>query len=379
MRKICNWENILLLNLIIIGLTSCVKKIASTDVFIEQMYAGEHTDDYALKISTFKEELPLTGYKINLYESKELAYTCDLSSKTITNKDSLVIFNKDFSEDKTINSNSIVLPDNYLYGKYYLEILDSNNCLVDSLGIKGFAIEYLDKGSIIRLDEYRKAHGDYEKLDYVSVRYDSFKYLKDETKSPLTLEELLKGPTIDKQYIGLGFNDTDKPLGGFVEANVKRLGDGDTTFFYFLNNSSLDNNKSVRYLLIDTPEVDHGPGSHITAEAWGDEAARVNNEKLKNAKRILIQSNKGAQLKENYGRYLGYVWYSNEIDGDYLSFRNLNYEMALDGLARFSTYDKYVEMYSRNILYYDYFNYAASLAKSKGIKIYGEKDPNFKS
>ena len=101
-------------------------------------------------------------------------------------------------------------------------------------------------------------------------------------------------------------------------------------------------------------------------------------EKLTNAKGIILQSNKDFALYETFGRILGYVWYTNQDPNDISSYRLLNFEMVLDGLAEFAESDKYETMSYKNILYYDYLKYANDYATSLGLKIHGEVDPDFK-
>ena len=100
---------------------------------------------------------------------------------------------------------------------------------------------------------------------------------------------------------------------------------------------------------------------------------------LKNTKHILIQSayGSGAQLRETYKRLLGFVWYTYEDNPKASDYKLLNYELVYEAYGAFMAGSTLDDMLSNEIPYYYYFNYASDLAKSKGIKIHGEKDPNF--
>ena len=371
-------SSIILLTLLSSGLFSCKndKKINYGNLFFSEIYAGEHGEDYALEIGSKEEKIDFSGYKINFYSSKDLAKTLDLSDFSASSS-AFVFINKDFNETDFTFKDFYRLDDNYIYGSYCVELINQDNDVVDSLGYKGYNTSYLKKGSLIRLKESQTPSGSFDKLNYIRTYKSEHKYLGN-LNVPLSKDELLEGPKIASNYLSLPFNDGNAPKGGFVSVTVSSLGDGDTTFFKFPKDSGLNSGNSVRYLLIDTPEVDHGPNSFIKEEPWGVQAKNFNNEKLSKAKHIMVQSNLGFSLNETYGRYLGYIWYSSSDDAlDYSSYRLLNFEMVKEGLAKFSTYDEYETMISNDILYYDYLNYANLLAEKNKIKIHGEKDPNF--
>ena len=99
---------------------------------------------------------------------------------------------------------------------------------------------------------------------------------------------------------------------------------------------------------------------------------------LKNAKHILIQSALGGSIRETYGRLLGFVWYTNKENPSDNDYSLLNYELVLNGYGKFMMGSSLNEMISNEILYYHYFDVASETAKQKGLKIHGEKDPNYK-
>jgi micrococcal nuclease len=81
--------------------------------------------------------------------------------------------------------------------------------------------------------------------------------------------------------------------------HVKRVVDGDTLL--------LDNNRFVRYIGINAPEVQHG---NKNAEPFGTEAKRHNGRLLGNREIYLVY---GQEKSDRYGRGLGYVYTHKKI------------------------------------------------------------------
>ena len=350
------------------------------DIFISEFYSGEDADDCVVELGTSsKEEWSLEGIKVNFYGSKNLSYTLDLSNKTISYENPILIINKDSPFDAT-SAESIKLDDNYLYGSYYLEIVNSEDEIIDCVGYKGFNISYVRNQSMVRLSEKFKPTGTFDELNYIKVKAGEAKYLNN-LESPISENELLTGPRLSEDVYGdYLFQENNSAKGGYLSVTVKSLGDGDTTFFNFPADSGVSSDESMRYLLIDTPEIDHGPNGNVDAEPWGNKAKKVNNEKLTSAKGIIVQSNRDFPLHENYGRLLGYVWYTNSDDtNDLSSYRLLNFEMVKDGLAKFSDREIFETMFYGDIYYFDYLRYAYNYAKKLGVYIHGQTDPDFKS
>lgn len=363
-----------------ISLTSCKNKkveINREDLFFTEMYIDDTLKDGILELTINNKNLTsLDGIKVNFYGSKDLAYTYTFDGDKL--KSNIVMFvNKDSSYQDDINT-IIKLNDNYINGYYYVEVTSNDNQIYDSLGNKGFNLPYVQNQSLVRLKEHFKGSETYNELDFIKVRSGVKSYLGN-INSPVTIKELKDGPKLSSIYSNLPYQQDGLGTGGYVEVKLNSLGDGDTTQFDFPKESGIVNNyeNRVRYLLIDTPEINHGSGSIITAEPFGEEAKAFNNKRLKEATMIVAQSNKNKTINDSYGRTLAYIWYTskeNPTVNDLILFNN---EIVYAGLAKFSTYDKYEDMYYKDILYYDYLDYGAKLAKSQGIKIYGEKDPTF--
>ena len=367
----------LLLASLLLASCSC-EEDRTYNVFFSEFYQGKDANDAMVELgSTSSEKYSLEGLKVNFYSGQEITHSYTFNENDVISKDAPIIFaNKDASVD-LLSTDYIALDDNYLYGSYYVELVDSNNKVIDCLGYKGFDVEFVNNQSLVRLKGKMTPNGKYDPLNYIAVRSGITSYLGN-INAPISLEELMSGPRLDETLYGNSpFFENRDGKGGYINVTIQTLGDGDTTYFYYPEDSGLNNSDRVRYLMIDTPEVDHGPGG-VDEEAWGNEAKRVNNEKLTNAKGIILQSNKDFTLYETFGRILGYVWYTNEDPNDISSYRLLNFEMVLDGLAEFAESDKYETMYYKDILYYDYLKYANDYAFSLGLKIHGEVDPDFK-
>ena len=347
------------------------------NIFFSEMYVGENVNDAILEIGTSSiSSVDLRGYKVNFYDRKNLTYSYQFNNETI-NKSNLIVFaNLDASYDDD-SSIIIDLPNNYIAGMYYVELVDTDGLIIDSLGTKGFDITYLDSGSLVRLNEANISTHGFDKLNFIKVHDSKKKYLGN-LDAPLTKEEILNGPSLDiKRYQKNEFAKGDTPLGGYAEVSVSSLGDGDTTYFNYPDCGLVKGRYSTRYLMIDTPEISHGPNSKIQEEPWGQKAKKFNNDKLKNASSILIQSNLGSSLKETYNRLLGYVWYTNDPNKSITSYRLLNFELVKEGLAEFSLHERYDTMKSNDVSYFDYLDYVNEIARRNKIKIHGEIDPNF--
>ncbi len=374
---------LLIPSLILVSISGCNSnnegfKETGSSIFISEYFCGEVYYDACLELSNkSNKDISLEGYKINVYSKDAVKYTIELK-ETIKANGSFVYANSRF--DNATNINDIVfLESDYFTGRNYIELLDSKSNLADCIGIKSYDIVYVENESLVRLKEYFNGYNKYDYLEYVRVKANTRTYLGNQNV-PISKVELMEGPKLTEEYSSLEFtNKKESPLGGYVEVTINSLGDGDTTVFDYPNSSNLiELTQRTRYLMINTPEVDHGPSSTIVEEKWGKTAEIYNNEKLSNAKHILVQSNKGFGLRETYGRLLGYVWYTNEENPSLSDYKLLNHELVIEGLARFDTNDKYETMYTNDVLYYEYFNYAYNYALENKLKLYGDdEDPNF--
>ena len=354
-------------------LSSCSNDSTSSlskKLFFSELYNGESINDCVLEIGTTSEnELSLNGITINFYNSNEISYSYLFKDETIS-KNKLVLFVNDYSSYTNDFSSLIKLDDNYICGRYYAEMVDDKGKIIDTIGYKGVSIDYVRDGSLIRLNEYRKGRDEFETLDYISFRsgYDKNLGILD---CPLSLDEVLNGPSLDEsRYGGLGFAKGNKATNGYSKVSILSLGDGDTTHFKFPKEDGISDDYSsrVRYLLINTPEIDHGDDS-IKEEPYGKDAQKFNNERLKKATLIVVQSAKDESLKDTYGRTLGFVWYTDKENPKISDLKLLNFELVKEGLAKLSDGD-YKTLFDKDVLYQDYFKYAKTKAEKERKNIY---------
>lgn len=126
-------------------------------------------------------------------------------------------------------------------------------------------------------------------------------------------------PYTDQLKLTVDYEGKDYYDDGIGVVQVVQYVDGDTTIFKTKNGHSI----TIRYEGIDTPE------STYTVEPWGFAASKHTKETLKNAKKIVLQTDNGKPGKENADstgkRYMAWVW----ADG-----RLLNLELVEIGLAK---------------------------------------------
>lgn len=153
----------------------------------------------------------------------------------------------------------------------------------------------------------------------------------------------------------IDYNQKDFITDGIGELQVYKYNDGDTVFF-----GDSANYFKIRFLGVDTPET---VGD---LEPFGKEASKFTYDRLSTAKKIVGESEEvgSPATFDQYGRYLGYIWYI-PANGD--DFVNLNLELVEAGYSKYQAIDKYD----------DYFQKAAAYAEKKKLGIWSGEDPNF--
>ncbi len=129
--------------------------------------------------------------------------------------------------------------------------------------------------------------------------------------------------------------------------------DGDTAAFIVGGKSY-----HVRMLAIDTPEVDENLRQ---LDPWGKAASSYTKKVLSNASAIVLELDPDSDVFDKYGRLLAWVWVDGELH---------NYNIVEAGLA------KVAYLYG-DYLYTGELQNAQADAKAQGIKIWGEKDPDY--
>ena len=350
------------------------------DLFISEIYASDSsTWGRAIEIGNLADEAKcLEGYKINIYSGKNLTKSIEFSSNDYIDKHgTFVIANKENDVYNYHAKSNMILDDNYIFGSNVIEFEQIGVGVFDKIG-SVYKYGYAEYSSHLKLPSfYGPSLEEYDVLKYINVRVDeSYNYLGNLDCPFNSQEEILEGPRITEEMYEQPYEIGSAPGGGFIEATVSSYGDGDTTVFRF-NGSyvNIDNSERTRYMNINTPEISHSiDGSG--AEPWGYAAKTYNNNVLKGATKILVQSVKGYGFRETYGRLLGYVWYTTKSNPQLSDYRLLNLEMVREGYAYYGESGPLKELYSNDIYYTTYFNYVYLYAQKSGIRIHGEKDPN---
>ncbi|MEH6439603.1 thermonuclease family protein [Bacillus sp. JHAA] len=139
-------------------------------------------------------------------------------------------------------------------------------------------------------------------------------------------------------------SDNKKKL---VDVTLNRTVDGDTIKVNYKGEV-----KTVRYLLVDTPETKK-PNSCI--QPYGEDAS-ARNKQLVNKGKLQLEFDKGDRT-DKYGRMLAYVY----VDG-----KSVQETLLKEGLARVA----YV--YEPNTKYLDTYKKDEQVAKDKDLKIWGK-------
>lgn len=357
--------------------TSCsqdnLSNIKDNAPFISEIGVSSNVFESYIEV-TNKNEIKDDVY-LNFYKGKDILLSLNLKDyfSSISNT-SFIFANPSYKSDLGCLNYSYLEKD-VIYGFNYIEI-KYKDYVLGSVGTLGYSNPYIENGTLIKNENSLKASETFNSFEWYKVVGNEFDG-RFGVSTPIDYEEFLEGPKLDERYMNASFLENETPKGGVYETSVSKYVDGDTTYFTFKGFSNIESSEKVRYYLVNTPEIDHtSEGSSITEQPWGEAAKKYTYEKLKNAKHILIQSALGGSIRDTYKRILGFVWYTNEENPSYSDYNLLNYELVKEGYGKYmnATLD---EMNYKNIPYTYYFNYANDLASSKGIKIWGEKDPNY--
>lgn len=167
---------------------------------------------------------------------------------------------------------------------------------------------------------------------------------EDSTLEPTLNTDLTDQLTLDEFDLGSQFI-----ADGIGVVTLASCEDGDTAEFYTEGQVI-----RLRFLGVDTPEASH------YYEPWGVQATDFACERLYNAETIVLESDPSTERRDNYQRYLGFVWY----DGRLLNLELI--EQAYSTASGFGT-----------LKYGDLMQQAQTHATRTGKRIYGETDPYF--
>lgn len=350
------------------------------NLIFSEFYVGKSSADRAIEVSNIGDNpIDLGGYSIIIYKSGLLTDPYEMKlSGTLAPKSSHVIAYSGAGEELKAKANQFdeLLPN---IGMYPMVVTDGKY-VYDTIGVPGYKTEWGTSIDLVRKNEFMKGTGKFEPFDWIGFDNSNCDRLG-QFECPLSLEELNEGPRIPSEYIDAPFfqeGSTTLGGGGFADVTVSSYGDGDTTRFNypnFVNDAGYGDGTSCRYQNIDTPETQHG--TSINAQPWGYAAGDFTNDILRSSKRIKVQSLPGVSITETFGRLLLYVWASNETSG-YDSFFLVNHKIVQAGFSKVQfSGDTSSKMLYKGISYYQYLIDAQHKAEKEGLKIHGEKDPNF--
>ncbi len=351
---------------------------AGSSLIFTEFFKGEFTSDRAIEIGNIgTDSIDLSKYSIIIYKSGYDPYEIKLKG-IIEAKDTYVIAYKNANENilKAADQLDDELPN---IGLYPMVITDGTY-IYDTLGTIGYTTTWCDNVDLVRKNEYMVGQETFQAYDWIGYSNTDYSRLG-VLECPLSEEELLKGPRISEPFTEYPFFKEDSTTlggGGYIDVTIYSLVDGDTTKFNYpseVTSAGYRNGTSVRYENIDTPEIYHGGAS--PADPWGDAAKEYTGNLLTKAKRIRLQSLPNVSITETYGRLLLYVWASNENSGDD-SFYMVNHQIVLEGYSSVAfSGDTSSKMLYKGISYYQFLVDAQNKAVKEGLKIHGEKDPNY--
>ena len=210
-----------------------------------------------------------------------------------------------------------------------------------SLAHGGNITGWKDKDSK-NITEYNGKYYGYHKENGV-IHYHQVKWDEENQKWVIVMPAVYYDENFEKIE-----NDYDEDANK-IKVELVEAVDGDTAKFK-MNGKQI----TVRFLGINTKETVH---PEIGEEEWGKEASDFTKAKLKNATKIELEFDSSADEKDQYKRYLAWIWVDDEL------LQNL---MVQNGLAE--TY-----MLQNNYKYAGMLQESEEIAKNSKIGIWSEE------
>lgn len=367
------------------SLVSCGNNETKTyKTFISEVYVEKSPFNSMIEVTSLEDSF---NYTINFYRSRSLYESIDLS-KYLSNEKNYVIIGNNSIKEELKSYCDLILSSDCILGNNYIEIVDSNNVVIDSVGNAQFDSTYISHGTLVKNENNLFSTASFSQYDWykVSDTTQTLSYLGN-LNTPITYNEFLEGPHLEEKYFDLKYTDGKDALGGLMEVSVNlnsegkfSYSDGDTTNFNVNEEyKSLLNTDviRVRYFFINTPEIDHSvtfDDENIkdsdAYNKYGADAAYYVVGRLKNAKHILLQSALGSTLHDTYGRTLGLVWYTNEENPSPSDYNLLNYEVIKESYSKLQGGDELVNLTYKGVPLHYYAEIANELAEKEGIRIW---------
>lgn len=353
--------------------------------FISEVYVEKSPFNSMIEVTSLEDSF---NYTLNFYRSRSLYESIDLSSYLSKDKNYVIIGNNSIKEELKSYCD-LILSSDCILGNNYIEIVDSNNNVIDSVGNAQFDSTYISQGTLVKNENNLFSTASFSQYDWykVSDTTQTLSYLGN-LNTPITYKEFIDGPHLEEKYFNLKYTDGKDALGGLMEVSVKlneagkfSYSDGDTTNFvpseeysYLAND---DGYIRVRYFFINTPEIDHGgvfDDENIkdsdSYNKYGADAAYYVIGKLKNAKHIMLQSALGSTLHDTYGRTLGLVWYTNVENPSPSDYNLLNYEVIKESYSKLQGGDELVNLTYKGVPLHYYAEITNELASKEGLRIW---------
>lgn len=348
--------------------------VAGSSLIFNEFDGGSSASDRALELANVsKQSLSMDGYSVAIFKGNEAtpSFTIPLSGEL--GAESVYVIASDSSSAALKSVANLVSEHLFNNGSYPMVLLKDKQ-RVDTLGYPGYQIAWGTKASLVRKREFQVGQEVYQPDDWIFYAADDFSHLG-QFAAPLTDADMLLGPHLtDADFAAPYIGASSLGGGGVLSVTVRSYGDGDTTVFNLPSELS-GYYGSFRYENVDTPETQHPT---IDAQPWGYAAASFTNGLLRAATHILIQSVKGADLTETYGRLLGFVWITTVSSPSPSDYVQLNHQIVVNGYSRvaFSGITT-SQMNYEGLSYFAYLLDANNHAAKLGLKVHGEKDPDF--
>mgnify|MGYP003290557919 CR=1 FL=1 len=360
----------------ILAILGCSKENdTGSDLIISEFHSLTATSEKVIELyNRSNKTLDLSKYHIEIQNSMGNR-TINLSGSLESDKTFVIA--RDCATVSKFNAD-LVSSQLIWNGTQYLTLRKGKK-IMDAIGSDTIQYEYGTYLDMCRKKEYLIGRYTYRPYDWIRYAPDNLSRLHT-INGVLSDEELLEGPHLTGDDFAKEFTlDGEIGNGGVMEVTLGSMGDGDTTRFNFgYTNSYVHGNNSVRYIALDTPEIQHG--SYIDEMPWGEAAKEFNNDILSRAKSYAVQSVPNYTLYETYGRILGYVWVSFIDNPQPQDYELLNFLLVKEGYStlRFvKGNQKYDITNYKGISYQNYMYNAELIAIENKLRVHGSSDPNF--
>lgn len=277
--------------------------VINNGVMISKYLEGAN-DNRAIELFNVTDELiNLEGFALELYinGNLEAGTSIDLRGVILPGESFLIVYSG--SEINLIEKADMLSNELNFNGNDAVTLIDSNEFLVDIVGVIGWGIFYLENKILARDIMINEPSDTFDVGDWNQF-HDG--YLTIIGQNPAIFPTTF---TFNSEYLNLDFSVPK----GMVSVAFVSNNDGDTAHF----TPGFTHDRRVRFVGVDTPET----GTGIVAS---DATSFVYN-RLKNATTIYLQHDPSSGTTDSFGRALALIW----VDGVLI-----NYELVLYGYSQ---------------------------------------------